>query len=398
MTLDEWKGKMILDCNQEKLIEDFLSKCFPYEQLHSMMEWKEGKPLIMPILIDADIIAWRCASASDGMYYTYDGAQGYEFPYVKDIKDYCEGHGLEYDVSKREKKYRPEPVSHAIHSMTEMIDSIMVNVNSPTMDPNKIFSGDLRFDLKKTLFNSSGKFVKNEVPVFDKNTTIVPFFFLSCPSKDGFRMEINPEYKANRADQRVPEHLKALKSYLLEEYNAFEYDKYEADDLLGIMATYFNKVMYPKPIIASIDKDLLMVDCCFHYDFLKTTHSYNCKEYGLNLLFKQILTGDSTDNIEGLHGVGPAKSAQIVGAKKYPGRYENTMVINTINAYFQFYAEGRMADTTLKKKYPWNREAFDAFIRTGEQIFIRRYPDETFEHTFEMVRNMDKVKWDAIMY
>jgi len=78
----------------------------------------------------------------------------------------------------------------------------------------------------------------------------------------------------------------------------------EADDLLGINQTH-------ETIICSIDKDLLMVSGR-HYNFVKREHSEVSNKEGRWNFYKQLLTGDATDNIPGLWKIGPVKAAAML--------------------------------------------------------------------------------------
>ena len=74
----------------------------------------------------------------------------------------------------------------------------------------------------------------------------------------------------------------------------------EADDYLGI---HQNK----DTIICSIDKDLLQVSGR-HYNFVKKEF-YEIEELeGLRKFYKQLLTGDTSDHIKGIEGIGPVKA------------------------------------------------------------------------------------------
>ena len=122
--------------------------------------------------------------------------------------------------------------------------------------------------------------------------------------KDNFRYEVDAAYKGNRKDNIEPE-VKDRIEDLYEYCKDFgiQSDGGEADDYCGIaaeLALQDNK----RYIICHIDKDL---DCIpgWHYNFRKDTLYYVEPEDGYRFLMMQILTGDATDNIQGLRGVGP---------------------------------------------------------------------------------------------
>jgi 5'-3' exonuclease len=144
--------------------------------------------------------------------------------------------------------------------------------------------------------------------------------FLSGPTN--FRNEIYPEYKANRKAEK-PRHLLACKDFLIEKYKAEVSDGCEADDLLGIA-----QCSSTNTIICGLDKDLLMIPGK-HYSFAiggKITRGANAGQTwerparfdnvepfdGLRRFYKQVLTGDSTDNIKGASGIGEVKADRIL--------------------------------------------------------------------------------------
>ena len=121
--------------------------------------------------------------------------------------------------------------------------------------------------------------------------------FLTSP--DNFRKHIYPEYKANRTATK-PKHLQFLRDYLVESWQGTVAEKMEADDYLGIN-------QHESSIICSIDKDLLQVPGK-HYNFVKKEFYEVDEETGFRNFYTQLLTGDTSDNIKGIAGIGPVKA------------------------------------------------------------------------------------------
>lgn len=120
--------------------------------------------------------------------------------------------------------------------------------------------------------------------------------YLSGKSNFRYHLATIQEYKANRKKDR-PTHYDAIRQFLVETYDCFVSEGYEADDALGLAQT-------DDTIIVSIDKDLDVVPG-WHYNWQRD-NKYELSEVDSNrCFFKQMLTGDSTDNILGLYGVGP---------------------------------------------------------------------------------------------
>ena len=126
--------------------------------------------------------------------------------------------------------------------------------------------------------------------------------FLS--GKNNFRKEINPNYKANRKDIVRPQHLDSCRNYLVTEYNSIITDGYEADDALGFNLT-------EETVIYSIDKDLLMIPG-HHYNFVKKEYREVSETDALRAFYRQMLIGDSSDNIQGVAGIGKVKAAKLI--------------------------------------------------------------------------------------
>ena len=84
----------------------------------------------------------------------------------------------------------------------------------------------------------------------------------------------------------------------------------EADDLVAIWAheALDRKEEY---VICGIDKDLLQIPG-HHYNYGKDTWKLINEEEALHNLYLQCLTGDATDNIPGLKGIGPKKAEKIL--------------------------------------------------------------------------------------
>lgn len=113
-------------------------------------------------------------------------------------------------------------------------------------------------------------------------------------------------YKGNRGAREKPRHFYDIRERLIEHWGAEVIEGQEADDALAIAAT-----ANPRDIIATIDKDLLQVPGR-HYNFIKETYQEVSEVEGLRFLYRQMLTGDRTDNIRGVPGIGEKKSEKIL--------------------------------------------------------------------------------------
>lgn len=118
---------------------------------------------------------------------------------------------------------------------------------------------------------------------------------------NNFRKALTPDYKANRKDKPLPQHLAACRQFLVTEYKAEVCDGYEADDALGV------NQRTEGTIICSLDKDLLQVPG-HHYNWVKKFFDDVSEDEGLLSFYTSTLVGDRSDNITGVVGIGPVKA------------------------------------------------------------------------------------------
>ena len=124
-------------------------------------------------------------------------------------------------------------------------------------------------------------------------------------------------YKGNRPSEK-PYHYQRIRDYLIKFRGATLVEGMEADDTVSIeqWKDYHSEVRqgwYPEEVLGtvlcSIDKDLDMVPG-WHYNWIKDEKYWIDEVSGLRNFYKQLLTGDTVDNIPGLFGVG--KSSALV--------------------------------------------------------------------------------------
>lgn len=111
-------------------------------------------------------------------------------------------------------------------------------------------------------------------------------------------------YKGNRAKVERPRWLPLARQYIMDEYKGFIVEGMEGDDICVSVAHRYRE---HGCIIASTDKDLRQYPG-LHYNITKKTLERLTAEESDYLMWKQIITGDSTDNIGGLPGIGPVKA------------------------------------------------------------------------------------------
>lgn len=170
--------------------------------------------------------------------------------------------------------------------------------------------------------------------------------------KVNFRKLINPEYKANRK-QPKPRHLDACRKYLIDEYKALVTEGYEADDALG-----FNQT--EESVIYTIDKDLMMVPGC-HYNFVRKEYTEVSALDGLKMFYKQMLIGDSSDNVFGVPKIGKVKAAKLIDHLET----EEEMY----KVVFDLYTD---SDTTINERFWMNADCLWIWRKEGEKYSDRK--------------------------
>jgi 5'-3' exonuclease len=127
--------------------------------------------------------------------------------------------------------------------------------------------------------------------------------------KGNFRNELalTKEYKGNRKNREKPKWLQEARDYLMEQWECYEVEGAEADDALGICQLEIKD----DTIICSIDKDLLQIEGN-HFNWNSDTIYKQSKLDAEKLYWKQVLMGDSTDNIVGIPRVGKVKADRIL--------------------------------------------------------------------------------------
>jgi len=279
-------------------------------------------------LIDGDILCFAAASAADGKKYkVLDGRGGAYFKSADDANAYLQELGL--STMWRETVYLPDPVENCLHSLKLMVQCILEGCNS-------------------------NKYV----------------IFIS--GNDNFRMKVTDTYKANRCGMHRPHHLEACRQYLLHNHPAFIVHGAEADDAMGIFQCMSEEF---STMIASLDKDLDMIPG-WHYRWgneNKESQTYLVKESeSYRNFFKQCITGDRTDNIEGLSETAPKK-------RTFPTAPLDSMIAirdmqeYVIGGYLKKYGCDAKAKLCLERdaKLLWILRSAADMVQDGTNLYIK---------------------------
>lgn len=178
-------------------------------------------------------------------------------------------------------------------------------------------------------------------------------------SNGNFRKTVCADYKANRKDVPRPIHLKALETFLERSWGAERAVGCEADDLMGICQTT-NKELGIDSVICTIDKDLDTITGK-HYNFVKCEWHDVDEDEAQFFFYKQLLMGDTTDNITGVPGIGPKKAEKAL--QPYFG--------NELEMYRVVYGMYQEAYPNLV-----SCELEDIITTVGRLVYIRHSPEE----------------------
>lgn len=270
---------------------------------------------------DGDLIVYRAGFAAEKMHYyvmvhdeEYDDDVAHHFQYKKDTLAWIEEQGLLDGTYTIEQGREVEPVRNALYNVRSLVNTVLENLSIPKSDMRMYLSGPTNFR--------------------DGVATLKP-------------------YKGNRDPEHKPIHGPAIKEYMAERYNAIFSEDEEADDLVGRSHYQMYKEDPFSSVIVSTDKDLDMIPG-LHYNFVKDESYMISDEEAERVFMRQLLTGDSTDNIPGVPGIGPAKAAKAINFAKNPWD-------DIVTLYVQGYGEEK-----------W----YEALEENGRLLWIRREKDE----------------------
>jgi len=232
------------------------------------------------ILLDADFLIYSCGFAAQHTYYLAEHDERVLFT-AKDMTEYkgllverLDGLPIEPSEVIRWERTVVEPVPNALHSVKLMINRMVDDIRE------RMEWFDPRLEVYLT---GTGNFR-------EKLATIKP-------------------YKGNRPPWARPRLYREIKQYLIEQWDAVVVHDMEADDQVAIRLT---EEPIGNAVLAGIDKDLLQVPG-YHYNPDKGMLKVSPQK-GLVKLYRQILTGDPTDNIGGCYKCGAAAAKKIITA------------------------------------------------------------------------------------
>ena len=250
------------------------------------------------VLFDGDEIKYKCGFSAQENLYTVskDGEVLIQTRYKKDVKNALLELGLDYKDVDVEKEVIVHPLEHALGNVRTYIDSILVDLQSSRY--HIYLSGENNFR--------------------HKLATLQP-------------------YKGNRDNNHKPHHFQAIHEYLINVCDAEVVDGVEADDALGIrhyeaFVDAEGDSLLVDTILCSQDKDLKMIPG-WNYNPNNSKLSWIGLDKAEFNFWCQVLSGDSSDNIPGITGIGEITAQKIL--QGYETREELYSLV--YNEYYEYY-------------------------------------------------------------
>lgn len=254
----------------------------------------------MQIIIDADPIVYRSGFAAQRLEYraVFEDTKGrlHEAHFAprpdpknkrknitaaESMKRFMAKHKT-WILLDREPVVVPEPVTHALHLVSQQIKSIV----GATKDKFKV--GDPRIAV---LLTGPGNFR-------EKLATV-------------------RQYKGNRVASHKPHHYQAIRDFLTDTWGALVVVGHEADDEVSIRAHMMAASCAPY-VVSTTDKDLDQIPG-WHYNYQKKVFYDVSADDARDFFWQQAISGDGTDNIPGCYRTGSAGAEKLV---KWMSKYE----------------------------------------------------------------------------
>lgn len=267
------------------------------------------------VVCDGDSIAYKAAFSTQYQTYQVEG-EDITFRYLRDCEAYLALNFDKEDYPNYTKVQVLEPINHTLHIVNKIIEGV-VEATKAT-DLIIYLSGDENYRKK------------------------VPY---------------PVTYKGNRGEKPVM--LPDIRKYLVERYKAIITDGCEADDAIGIYATE-----NPGCIVASVDKDLRQIPGR-HYHLDKKDFTDVSEVEGLRVLYRQMLTGDRTDNILGVDRIG-VKTAEKLIDKLHQERDMYRVVVEKYKECFGKDWEAMFKSNYALLKVLTSKEEYENAIGKGK--------------------------------
>ena len=275
-------------------------------------------------LFDGDVVAYRAGFAAEKRYY-YDARKP------------PESGGPTWDT-KKEALYEIEEQYLEHDRDLEPLENALQNA--------------------KSLIANSLEAIKSK---YTDSTVDYVTFVSGNQKKPNFRKEVAPQYKAHRKAEPRPTYLKDILKYLVDNHAGFSTEGCEADDFFGHAANDARKEG-KVPVIVSVDKDLKQL-AGMHLNLVSRKFEDVSEDYARLFFWRQMLQGDSADNIKGITGIGEVKSRRYI-----PDGIHDSKAQKIVSSFY-------------KKEY--EEDWRETYNRNAKLLWIwRKIPDDC-PHTLE---------------
>ena len=182
-------------------------------------------------------------------------------------------------------------------------------------------------------------------------------------------------YKSDRTAE-LPIHYQVVRNYLTDTWGAEVIDGWEADDEVSIRARKLAEdgVEF---CIATIDKDLDQIPG-LHYDYRQHVFYDIDEEYAETFFWEQVLSGDSTDSIQGCYKIGAATAKKLIAEYSDDWERRTLTAEETLNELLWRLICGKYAQVmeTYPDKYPEGMTWTEAALETARLVYMMQYENE----------------------
>lgn len=204
--------------------------------------------------------------------------------------------------------------------------------------------------------------------------------------KEAFPDEASRQYKAKRKTKRSPSGLTAVKLEMLKFYKGEIHYEYESDDVVEMK----KRVDPNNVILVALDKDVWANIPGKHWNYYENKR-YGKKPHWVTISkdeanynqYKQVITGDKSDNVPGLYGIGDKKAAKYIQI----GMTEEELWDGVLEAYEDYCDYGDPEEMALLNMRLVNMRQLE------ENMKIRLWTPEFDENGDHKYLKIKEEKW-----
>ena len=265
----------------------------------------------MRVLLDGDIIVYRCGFASEHTYYDW---------WHKDDIEVVKG------IHKDELQVKSKATSPVASCENAKEATAWLKAAGPDAKARYVRMARVEADPIQNCLHSVNVVMDKILDQYGRDDVLV---FFSCPTKENWRTAFYPEYKVNRVNARKPFWMQEIRDHLEHKHICVQLKNLEADDLLAMSSQYAERPC----VIVTIDKDMDQLEG-LHYNWVKEEEYHVDGTAAARFLAIQRIMGDSTDNIKGVPGWG------VVAAENWLEAHAHLDLDSAVAlAYFSHYKD-----------------------------------------------------------